>query len=167
MERDNVVLAAIAALAAPATAVLIRMVDMWTKRGEQAAGEREKDRADFEKRREAEVDRLYSRIRELEAETVRQRRECDDLLAAERREHERLVAAERQTRETTERDRDRGWDLARAWNARAHDERHAHINAIQRIIARQGDAEGAAYPVPAPLPRIAQIVPENGKEQPK
>lgn len=166
MERDNVVLAAIAALAAPATAVLIRLVDLWSKRGEQAASERDKERSDFEKRREAEAERVYARVRELEAETMRQRRECEESLARERKEHEQAMSFERQDKERVERDRDRGWDLARAWNARAHEERHAHINALQRIYARHGDAEGAQFPAPAPLPRLAQIVPENGKEPP-
>lgn len=47
-----------------------------------------------------------------------------------------------------ERDRDRGWDLARWWNQRAHELRHAGLNA-QTIVAgfcSREDVEVPAWP---------------------
>jgi hypothetical protein len=45
-----------------------------------------------------------------------------------------------------ERDRDRGWDLARWWNRRAHELRHAGLNA-QTMVA--GLCAREELPVPA------------------
>ncbi len=47
-----------------------------------------------------------------------------------------------------ERDRDRGWDLARWWNQRAHELRHAGVNAqtiVVGLCAREG-VEPPAWP---------------------
>lgn len=44
-----------------------------------------------------------------------------------------------------ERDRDRGWDLARWWNHRAHELRHAGLNA-QTIVAGFCSREGVDAP---------------------
>lgn len=44
-----------------------------------------------------------------------------------------------------ERDRDRGWDLARYWNQRAHELRHAGLNA-QAMVAVFCDRENLEVP---------------------
>ena len=55
------------------------------------------------------------------------------------------LAEEEEAHRETSRDRDRGWDLARYWNRRAHAARHAALNARQV-------AEGYARRLEAPPP---------------
>ena len=47
-----------------------------------------------------------------------------------------------------ERDRDRGWDLARWWNRRAHDLRHAGLNAQAMVVALCAREEKLVPPWP-------------------
>lgn len=79
--------------------------------------------------------------RELEAQRVALSKEQSDLFERLRAELGRLQA---RTLEL-ERDADRGWFLARFWNGRAHELRHAGLNA-QTIVT--GLCAGDALPVP-------------------
>ncbi len=69
-------------------------------------------------------------LRDLETQRVALSREQADLFERLRNElersHQRLLDIER--------DRDRGWDLARWWNQRAHELRHAAVNAQAIVV---------------------------------
>lgn len=79
---------------------------------------------------DGEVSRGERRAIEMEAQRSALSREQAELFDRLRNECVRC-----QTRLTeVERDRDRGWDLARLWNRRAHELRHAGLNA-QSIVA--------------------------------
>lgn len=121
MEKDNILLAAIAALGVPVSAVLIRVVDAWTKGSEKRSEDRTRQASEFEQRRAAEVAEVYRRL-------------------AEEREANRVLEA----------DRDQGWDLLRAWNEEAHHQRHQHINTLQILMALRPDEAAARKPPPLP-----------------
>ena len=76
-------------------------------------------------------------LRDLEAQRVALSRDQADLFARLKAELARI-----QLRLVdVERDRDRGWDLARWWNQRSHELRHAGLNAqtiVMGLCAREG-----------------------------
>ncbi len=80
-------------------------------------------------------------LRDLELQRVALSKEHADLFERLRNElgrvHQRLSEVER--------DRDRGWDLARWWNQRAHELRHAGLNA-QTIVVGFCSREGIDAP---------------------
>ncbi len=115
------VLAAIAALGVPVSAVLVRIVDAWTRGSEKRSDDRARQAADYEQRRAAEVAEAYRRIAEL-------------------REENRALEA----------DRDRGWDVARAWNNKAHELNHVLNNALLHVPE-------ATRPAPYALPTFQGI----------
>lgn len=69
-------------------------------------------------------------LRDLEAQRVALSREQSDLFERLRHELERV----QHRLGEIERDRDRAWDLARWWNQRAHDVRHAALNAQAMVV---------------------------------
>lgn len=81
-------------------------------------------------------------MRDLETQRATLSREHTDLFDRTRAEllrcHARL--------QEVERDRDRGWDLARWWNRRAHELRYAGVNAQ---AAAQNLALNGGHPLPA------------------
>ena len=83
-------------------------------------------------------------LRDLEAQRVALSRDQAELFERLRNELARI-----QLRLLgVERDRDRGWDLARWWNQRAHELRHAGVNAqtiVAGLCAREG-VEPPAWP---------------------
>ena len=81
-------------------------------------------------------------LRDLEAQRVALSREQADLFERLRNELERT---QKRLLEV-ERDRDRGWDLARCWNQRSHELRHAGLNA-QAIVVGLCSREGIDPPV--------------------
>lgn len=81
-------------------------------------------------------------MRELETQRVALSREHADLFDRMRAELQRCQARLAEV----ERDRDRGWDLARWWNRRAHELRHAGVNAQ---AAAQSLAFDAGHPQPS------------------
>lgn len=81
-------------------------------------------------------------MRELETQRVALSREHADLFDRMRAELQRCQARLAEV----ERDRDRGWDLARWWNRRAHELRHAGVNAQ---AAAQNLAFDAGHPQPS------------------
>lgn len=91
------------------------------------------------------ADRLLTReqtlIRELEAQRAALGKEHADLFDRMRAELLRVQARLREV----EQDRDRGWDLARWWNRRAHELRHAGLNAQAMVT---GLCAGEELPVP-------------------
>ncbi len=91
------------------------------------------------------VDRTLTRqqdlLRELEAQRTALGREHADLFDRMRTE---LLRKEARVAEL-ERDRDRGWDLARWWHRRAHELRHAGLNA-QTIVVGLCSREDLAAP---------------------
>lgn len=80
--------------------------------------------------------------RELEAQRTALSKEQAELFDRLRAE---LLRCHARTAEL-ERDRDRGWDLARFWNRRAHELRHAGLNA-QTIVAGLCAREELPVPV--------------------
>jgi hypothetical protein len=83
-------------------------------------------------------------LRDLEAQRVALSREQAELFERLRTEVERI----RQRLQEAERDRDLGWDLARWWNQRAHELRHAGLNAQSMVMgfcARE-DVEPPTWP---------------------
>ena len=86
-------------------------------------------------------------VRELELQRAALGREHADLFDRIRTElvrtHARLIELER--------DRDRGWDLARWWNQRAHELRHAGLNAQTMVM-------GLSLRVDEPPPRWPDMV---------
>ena len=86
------------------------------------------DRAD--RRTEGQWTREERLARELEAQRAALSKEQADLFDRLRAELSRCQARLGEL----ERDRDRGWDLARFWNRRSHELRHAGLNA-QTIVA--------------------------------
>lgn len=88
--------------------------------------------------------REQSLMRDLESQRAALSRDHAELFDRLRNELERtqkrLLAVER--------DRDRGWDLARWWNQRAHELRHVGLNAQQIVLgfcAREG-VDAPAWP---------------------
>ena len=76
-------------------------------------------------------------LRDLEAQRVALSRDQAELFDRLRTELARIQLRLLEV----ERDRDRGWDLARWWNQRAHELRHAGVNAQTIVIglcAREG-----------------------------
>lgn len=69
-------------------------------------------------------------LRDLEAQRLALSRDQAELFDRLRTELERV---QRRLLDV-ERDRDRGWDLARWWNQRAHDLRHAGLNAQAMVV---------------------------------
>ena len=94
-------------------------------------------------------------LRDLEAQRAALSREHAELFDRMRAE---LLRCQARLAEV-EHDRDRGWDLARWWNRRAHELRHAGVNAQ---AAAQSLAFAAGHPLP-PWPDMA--IP--GLEDPK
>lgn len=85
--------------------------------------------------------REQSLLRDLEAQRLALSRDQAELF-----ERLRTELARMQTRLLeVERDRDRGWDLARWWNQRAHELRHAGLNA-QTIVVGFCSREGVEEP---------------------
>ena len=80
-------------------------------------------------------------MRELETQRAALSREHADLFDRMRAE---LLRCQSRLAEV-ERDRDRGWDLARWWNRRAHELRHAGVNA-QAAAQNLAFAAGHAQP---------------------
>lgn len=94
-------------------------------------------------------------MRDLELQRATLNREHPDLFDRTRAEllrcHARL--------QEVERDRDRGWDLARWWNRRAHELRYAGVNA-------QAAAQNLAFDGSQPLPAWPDMT-IPGLEDPK
>ena len=95
----------------------------------------------YAERGERQSDRLLTReqaiLRNLDLQRAALGREHSELLDRLRAE---LLRKEARCAEL-ERDRDRGWDLARWWNQRAHELRHAGLNAqtiVVGLCAREG-----------------------------
>src|SRR3954451_6469979 len=90
---------------------------------------------------EGVLTREQTALRELETQRAALSREQADLFERLRTELSRtqLRLAE------LEQDRDRGWDLARWWNHRAHELRHAGLNA-QTMVAGFCSREGVEIP---------------------
>ncbi len=90
-----------------------------------------------DKIQEGVLTREQAFLRDLEAQRLALSREQADLF-----ERIRTELARTQIRlGELERDRDRGWDLARWWNQRAHELRHAGLNAqtmVAGFCAREG-----------------------------
>ncbi len=120
------VLAAIAALGVPVSAVLVRIVDAWTRGSEKRSDDRARQAADYEQRRAAEVAEAYRRIAEL-------------------REENRALEA----------DRDRGWDVARAWNNKAHEVNH-RLNNVLLMIPESSRPEPCALPTFQGIARVGE-----------
>ena len=95
-----------------------------------------------ERRQTAVLTREERLARDLDAQRAALSREHADLFDRMRTE---LVRCQTRLVEL-ERDRDRGWDLARWWHRRAHELRHAGLNA-QTIVA--GLCAREELPVPA------------------
>ena len=94
-----------------------------------------------DKIQEGTLTREQSLLRDLEAQRLALSRDQAELFERLRTELARL-----QTRLLEiERDRDRGWDLARWWNQRAHELRHAGLNA-QTIVVGFCSREGVEEP---------------------
>jgi hypothetical protein len=94
-----------------------------------------------DKIQENALTREQSLLRDLEAQRLALSRDQAELFERLRNELARM-----QTRLLeVERDRDRGWDLARWWNQRAHELRHAGLNA-QTIVAGFCCREGVEEP---------------------
>jgi hypothetical protein len=77
-------------------------------------------------------------VREVEAQRLALSREHADLFDRIRNE---LIRCQARLGEV-ERDRERGWDLARYWHRRAHELRHAGLNAqsiVAGLCAREGE----------------------------
>lgn len=80
-------------------------------------------------------------LRDLELQRVALSKEHAELFERLRNELERV----HQRLSEVEHDRDRGWDLARWWNKRAHELRHAGLNA-QTIVVGLCSREGVDAP---------------------
>ncbi len=99
-------------------------------------------------RGDRDVDRTLTRqqdlLRELEAQRTALGREHADLFDRMRTE---LLRKEARLIEL-ERDRERGWYLARWWNCRAHELRHAGINAQTVVVGlcSREDLEPPVFP---------------------
>ena len=98
------------------------------------------DRVD--RRSDGQSTREERLARELEAQRAALSKEQADLFDRLRGE---LARCQGRLSEL-ERDRDRGWDLARFWNRRAHELRHAGLNA-QTIVAGLCAREELPVPV--------------------
>ena len=99
----------------------------WAERGDQRAT--------------VQIGRDQSLMREIETQRAALSREHADLVDRIRAE---LVRCQLRLTEV-EHDRDRGWDLARWWNRRAHELRHAGVNAQTAV---QNMAHAAHQPEP-------------------
>ena len=83
-----------------------------------------------DKREEGALSREQGLMRELELQRAALSREHAELFDRVRAELERAQARSAELESA----RDRGWDLARWWNRRAHELRHAGLNA-QTMVA--------------------------------
>lgn len=119
-----VVLAAAVPSAASGTWVVWRW---WTDRDDARAAQ--------------QATRDQALLRDLESQRAALSRDHADLFDRMRAE---LLRCQARLAEV-ERDRDRGWDLARWWNRRAHELRHAGVNAQ---AAAQNLAYGGGHPAP-------------------
>ncbi len=83
-------------------------------------------------------------MRELETQRAALSREQADLFERMRAELQRCQARLAEV----ERDRDRGWDLARWWNRRAHELRHSGVNAqaTAQVLAFEAGHPPPAWP---------------------
>lgn len=83
-------------------------------------------------------------MRELETQRAALSREQTDLFDRMRAELQRCQARLAEV----DRDRDRGWDLARWWNRRAHELRHAGVNAqaTAQVLAFEAGHPQPAWP---------------------
>lgn len=129
---------AVAALMAPLGAAL---ANWWNRKGakEQREGDwRERGQQTLFNQQGTQLQGAYQRVKALEAEVAR-----------------------------IEGDRDRGWDLARAWNIRAHDERHAHVNTIQAVVSRKLTADEVLERRPDDLPGLHKLIPDGDKADPQ
>jgi len=91
---------------------------------------------------EGELTREQMLLRDLETQRAALSREQAELFDRLRTELARVQARLAELEE----DRDRGWDLARWWNHRAHELRHAGLNA-QAMVAGLCSREGVDVPV--------------------
>ncbi len=114
----------VAAAAAPSVASAIWVLwRWWIERGD--------------KLHETVTSREQTLLRDLEAQRVALSREQAELFERLRTEVERI----RLRLVEVEQDRDHGWDLARWWNQRAHEMRHAAVNAqtmVMGFCSREG-----------------------------
>ena len=106
-----------------------------------------------DKKTEVTLTREERLMRDMDARVQTAAKIDADLIAQGRTEITRLImrceAFERQ-RDALEADRDRGWDLARWWNRRAHELRHAGVNAQQ--VAQRLAVSSCPMPGGQPLP---------------
>ena len=110
-----------------------------------------------DKRSAESLTREQGLLRELDAQRVALGREHADLFDRVRAE---LLRTQARLQEV-ERDRDRAWDLARWWNRRAHELRHAGLNAqtmVAGLCARE-DVPVPAWP-PMALPGLEEPMAE-------
>lgn len=98
-----------------------------------------------DKRHEGDLTREQRLTQEMDAQRTALSREQAELFDRMRAEVARVQARNLEL----ERDRDRGWDLARYWNRRAHELRHAALNAqtmVMGLIARDPSLAAPTWP---------------------
>ena len=98
-----------------------------------------------DKRHDTALTREERLAHELDAQRAALSREQAELFDRVRAELARVQARNVEL----ERDRDRGWDLARWWNRRAHELRHAGLNAqtmVMGLIVRDPSLPAPTWP---------------------